>query len=94
MLYAITFPVGPPNSGIDLINRATTLTVAAHLEQLRKDGVTPQVVHPLAVQGLLARVGVRDPVVHAAALLHDALEDNPGPRAERTGSAHWPAPGQ
>lgn len=67
-----------PIRGLEIINYAHTMSVLAHTGQTRKDGVTPQILHPLAVQRLLAACGVADPVVHAGALLHDALEDNPG----------------
>ncbi len=70
-------PAAPSRPGWDFVNRATTLAVAAYHGQTRKNGLTPQITHPLHVQGLLARAGVEDPVVHATALLHDALEDNP-----------------
>lgn len=71
-----------PEYGADLINRATTISFLAHAGQTRKNGRTPQVLHPLHVQRLLAQTGVEDPVVHALALVHDAVEDNPGPRGE------------
>jgi (p)ppGpp synthase/HD superfamily hydrolase len=67
-----------PIRGLEIINYAYTMSVLAHTGQTRKDGVTPQILHPLAVQRLLAACGVADPVVHAGALLHDSLEDNPG----------------
>lgn len=63
---------------LEMLHAAHALALQAHWNQTRKDGVTPQITHPLRVQGLLARCGVSDMEVHAAALLHDALEDNPG----------------
>lgn len=67
---------------LELLHAAHALAMQAHWHQTRKDGVTPQITHPLRVQGLLARCGVNDMEVHAAALLHDALEDNPGKSGE------------
>jgi len=71
-----------PLRDLEIINHAQTLALAAHHGQTRKDGKTPQILHPMSVQRLLAASGVSDPSVHAAALLHDALEDNPGPTGE------------
>ncbi len=68
---------------LELLHAAHALAMQAHWNQTRKDGVTPQITHPLRVQGLLARCGVNDMEVHAAALLHDALEDNPGLPGQR-----------
>lgn len=67
----------------ELLHAAHALAMQAHWHQTRKDGVTPQITHPMRVQGLLARCGVSDVEVHAAALLHDALEDNPGAPGQR-----------
>lgn len=63
---------------LEMLHVAHVLAMQANWSQIRKDGVTPQTTHPLRVQGLLARCGVIDMNVHAAALLHDALEDNLG----------------
>ena len=71
-----------PLRDLEIINHAQILALAAHQGQTRKDGVTPQVLHPMLVQGLLASCGISDPVVHGAALLHDALEENPGIRGQ------------
>lgn len=71
-----------PLRALEIINHAQTLAIAAHHGQTRKDGHTPQILHPLSVQRLLAASRVDDPIVHAAALLHDALEDNPGDKGE------------
>ncbi len=63
--------------------RAVHLAVEAHGGQLRKDGRTPYVVHPLAVlRRLSAQLRVTDPELLSAAALHDVLEDTEVP-AER-----------
>lgn len=84
MLLSTRFhlPVAPIEYGADRINRSTLLAFAAHHGRTRKDGRTPQILHPLAVQGLLARVGFEDDALLSAAILHDALEDNPGDAAQ------------
>jgi (p)ppGpp synthase/HD superfamily hydrolase len=73
---------GPPEFDFDVVNRATQIALIAHAGQTRKDGNTPQMAHPLAVQGLLAQAGVLDAALHAVALLHDTVEDNPVQGAE------------
>lgn len=76
-----------PRNPLDLYNRATVLMLWGTQGKTRKDGVTPEWTHSLAVQRLLAQTGVDDPQVHCAGLLHDVLEDNPGPRAEQLATA-------
>jgi len=82
MFYALRLPTTPARHSLTLINRATTLALVAHCGQTRKDGRTPQIVHPMAVQGALASAGVVDAEIHAASVLHDAVEDNPGTRGQ------------
>jgi len=43
---------------------------------LRKDGVTPYIVHPIQAAILLAKAGCDDDTI-AAGLLHDTVEDTP-----------------
>jgi guanosine-3',5'-bis(diphosphate) 3'-pyrophosphohydrolase len=67
-----------------------------HAGQMRKDGRTQYVVHPLRVAERLRSVGVADEDVLAAAVLHDVVEDTPTTTtdvAERFGSvvAAWVA---
>jgi guanosine-3',5'-bis(diphosphate) 3'-pyrophosphohydrolase len=55
---------------------AVAFAARAHRHQLRKDGVTPYVSHPLRVCLVLQQVfGVTDRVVLTAAVLHDTIED-------------------
>jgi GTP diphosphokinase / guanosine-3',5'-bis(diphosphate) 3'-diphosphatase len=59
----------------DLVQRACVLAARAHLGQFRPDHTTPFVSHPMRVGLLLAtELGIRDPVMIAAAVLHDVLE--------------------
>jgi guanosine-3',5'-bis(diphosphate) 3'-pyrophosphohydrolase len=60
----------------NLILRAISFAAWAHRTQMRKDGVTPYIAHPLRVLTILSTVfGVRDPEVLAAGALHDTIED-------------------
>jgi guanosine-3',5'-bis(diphosphate) 3'-pyrophosphohydrolase len=60
-----------------LILRAVAFAAHKHRDQRRKDkGASPYINHPIALAKVLwEEGGVRDPVVIAAALLHDTLED-------------------
>lgn len=55
---------------------AVLFAARRHVVQLRKDGKTPYINHPLEVAQILSREGkVGDPEMLAAALLHDTVED-------------------
>ena len=59
-----------------LLARAVSFAAHAHRHQLRKDGKTPYVAHPLRVCLVVRQVfGVDDPATLAAAVLHDVIED-------------------
>jgi guanosine-3',5'-bis(diphosphate) 3'-pyrophosphohydrolase len=59
-----------------LILGAAAFAAEKHQDQRRKNGDVPYINHPLAVaRSLVEEAGVRDPVVLAAAILHDTLED-------------------
>jgi len=60
-------------SDVDLIQRAYDLAHKAHEGQVRKSGV-PYIMHPIAVAGILANLGM-DAVTIAAGFLHDVVED-------------------
>jgi guanosine-3',5'-bis(diphosphate) 3'-pyrophosphohydrolase len=62
---------------IALVLRAAAFAAEKHRHQRRKDvDRTPYINHPLALANLLADTGgVTDPIVLAAALLHDTIED-------------------
>jgi (p)ppGpp synthase/HD superfamily hydrolase len=58
--------------------RAASFAARAHRGQLRDDGVTPYVAHPLRVGMIVRQVfGCEDEVAIAAAFLHDTIEDTP-----------------
>jgi guanosine-3',5'-bis(diphosphate) 3'-pyrophosphohydrolase len=62
---------------MSLVLRAAAFAARKHTEQRRKDAAaSPYINHPLAVAAILADEGkIDDPVVIAAALLHDTVED-------------------
>lgn len=56
--------------------RAVTFAATAHQGQVRRDGGTPYIAHPLRVAMTVAvTFGVRDDETLAAAVLHDVIED-------------------
>jgi guanosine-3',5'-bis(diphosphate) 3'-pyrophosphohydrolase len=63
--------------GVGLILRALEFAAHKHRDQRRKDAqASPYINHPIALANLLVRDGgIDDPVVIAAALLHDTVED-------------------
>ena len=65
------------NDSSALILRAAAFAAHKHRGQPRKDkAATPYINHPIAVACLLSdEAGITDPVVLAAALLHDTIED-------------------
>ncbi|MGD9802275.1 MAG: HD domain-containing protein [Hyphomicrobiaceae bacterium] len=71
-------------TGIGIVIQAAHFAADKHRDQRRK-GVrnTPYINHPLEVADRLNRVGgIDDPVVLAAAILHDTIEDTKTTRAE------------
>lgn len=70
---------GPDPRLVDAIRFAAE----AHRHQSRKDGRTPYIVHPTAVlRRLSSDLGVEDPDVLCAAVLHDVIEDSSVTREE------------
>ena len=59
------------------IMRALSFAAAKHRDQRRKDvQASPYINHPIALASILAdEVGIIDPSVICAALLHDTIED-------------------
>jgi guanosine-3',5'-bis(diphosphate) 3'-pyrophosphohydrolase len=70
--------------GLGLVLKATAFAAHKHRKQRRKDkDASPYINHPIALAEVLSTVGqVRNPVVIAAALLHDTLEDTDTTLAE------------
>ncbi len=66
-----------PEADVPLVLRAAAFAAHKHSEQRRKDAsASPYINHPIAVAEIIAGEGrVVDPVVLAAALLHDTIED-------------------
>jgi guanosine-3',5'-bis(diphosphate) 3'-pyrophosphohydrolase len=62
---------------LGLVLRAAQFAALKHKDQRRKDArQTPYINHPISLAEVLHSDGaVRDPVVIAAALLHDTIED-------------------
>lgn len=59
-----------------LWHEAAAFSARVHRHQVRFDGCTPYAAHPARVAMTVAVVfGVTDPVVLAAAYLHDVIED-------------------
>lgn len=59
----------------DRVERAVTVALRAHGDQVRKgDGETPYIVHPVTVALILSRYSNEEDVI-IAGLLHDTLED-------------------
>lgn len=58
-------------------NIASIYAAQAHLGQTRKDGVTPYIVHPARVAGLVTQFG-GSPTTVIAAWFHDVVEDCQG----------------
>src|SRR3974377_1234117 len=74
----------PVRRDVELVLLASEFAARKHRSQRRKDReATPYINHPLAVAHLLWTEGrVHNPVVIAAALLHDTIEDTRTTRAE------------
>ena len=59
-----------------LVLRALHFAADKHRDQRRKDvHASPYVNHPIHVAQILSEVGVEDPEILAAAILHDTVED-------------------
>lgn len=73
---------------LGLILKAVRFAAWKHRDQKRKDeAASPYINHPVALAEVLwSEGGVRDPVVIAAALLHDTLEDTETTVAELRGA--------
>ncbi len=72
------------HASLDLVLRALAFAAQKHTKQRRKDAdASPYINHPIAVASiLLHEAGVSDPIVLAAAILHDTVEDTDTTEAE------------
>ncbi len=67
---------GAPAAERDLLRAAHAVAARAHSGQIRRRGA-PYIEHPVDVALILRdELGVSDPAILAAALLHDAVEDS------------------
>lgn len=65
-----------PDGGV-LVKKAFEAALELHREQKRRSG-EPYIVHPVAVANIIAfELGIDDPAILAASLLHDIVEDVP-----------------
>lgn len=62
-----------PDENMDILHKAYKRAVKQHTGQRRKSG-EPYIIHPLAVAQILSDLGM-GPIVVAAGLLHDTVED-------------------
>jgi guanosine-3',5'-bis(diphosphate) 3'-pyrophosphohydrolase len=63
-------------NNLSLLVKATNFAAIAHKNQMRKDGKTPYINHPIGVTNILIELAnVFDINVLTAALLHDTVED-------------------
>jgi len=60
---------------MELVLQAAAFAAEKHRTQRRKDIDTPFINHPIQLAYILVQADVEDPVVLAAALLHDTIED-------------------
>lgn len=79
---------------LKLVLRAAEFAARKHKDQRRKDAdASPYVNHPIALARILSEEGgVDDPVVLAAALLHDTIEDTETYTRNCAGSLVWRLP--
>ncbi|MBR3640555.1 MAG: bifunctional (p)ppGpp synthetase/guanosine-3',5'-bis(diphosphate) 3'-pyrophosphohydrolase [Oscillibacter sp.] len=59
-----------------LVERALCFAAEAHNDVIRKNGVTPYILHPMEVAVIVGSIDP-DPELIAAGLLHDTVEDTP-----------------
>jgi guanosine-3',5'-bis(diphosphate) 3'-pyrophosphohydrolase len=73
---------------LELVLKAIAFAAHKHRDQRRKDAkASPYINHPIALARILVEEGdVDDPVVIAAALLHDTIEDTATSEQELSGA--------
>src|SRR6187455_32865 len=60
---------------METVLQAAAFAAEKHRKQRRKDIETPFINHPIQLAYILVQADIEDPVVLAAALLHDTIED-------------------
>ena len=60
---------------METVLKAAAFAAEKHRKQRRKDVETPYINHPIQLAYILVQADIEDPVVLAAALLHDTIED-------------------
>src|SRR3954470_19211884 len=61
---------------MEIVLRAAAFAAEKHRNQRRKDEeASPYINHPIQLAYILVQADIEDPVVLAAALLHDTIED-------------------
>jgi guanosine-3',5'-bis(diphosphate) 3'-pyrophosphohydrolase len=61
---------------MEIVLEAAAFAAEKHRNQRRKDEeASPYINHPIQLAYILVQAGIEDPVVLAAALLHDTIED-------------------
>jgi guanosine-3',5'-bis(diphosphate) 3'-pyrophosphohydrolase len=68
---------------MEMVLRAAAFAAEKHRNQRRKDEeASPYINHPIQLAYILVQADIEDPIVLAAALLHDTLEDTNATRDE------------
>src|SRR5262245_15002388 len=65
----------PMPTHMELVLQAAAFAAEKHRTQRRKDVETPYINHPIQLAYILVQANIEDPIVLAAALLHDTVED-------------------
>jgi guanosine-3',5'-bis(diphosphate) 3'-pyrophosphohydrolase len=61
---------------MEIVLRAAAFAAEKHRKQRRKDAeASPYINHPIQIAYILVEADIEDPIVLAAALLHDTVED-------------------
>lgn len=59
----------------NLIKKAIQIAIFFHRENMRKDGILPEVTHPFDVMKIAHKAGITDVNILCACVLHDTVED-------------------
>jgi guanosine-3',5'-bis(diphosphate) 3'-pyrophosphohydrolase len=68
--------LAPMSTRMEIVLRAAAFAAEKHRNQRRKDEeASPYINHPIQLAYILVQADIEDPIVLAAALLHDTIED-------------------